>query len=216
MQELVIMGANNPEIVRIVHSINKFNQQQSYQIIGFIDNDETKHGKLFMGYPVLGAPNILQEKRFIKVCVANNITRDCETRKITTEQIAQYNNNFVNLVHPNVDLSDVELGVGIVIHEGCVIQPRVKIGDHCALMIRATIAHDCTIGEYCFLGPALNLCGLVSIGREVFIGSAVNILPKLKIGDYAKIAAGSVVMQDVECQSFVLGNPARKMLNVPK
>lgn len=48
------------------------------------------------------------------------------------------------------------------------------------------------------------------IGRHVVIFANATILPGVTIGDYAVIAAGSVVTKDVEPYAFVAGMPAKR------
>jgi chloramphenicol O-acetyltransferase type B len=49
----------------------------------------------------------------------------------------------------------------------------------------------------------------IRIGRNVWIGARVVILKGVTIGDGAVIAAGAVVIRDVEPYAIVAGNPAR-------
>lgn len=51
--------------------------------------------------------------------------------------------------------------------------------------------------------------GQVTIGKAVICWSGVIVSPGITIGDYARVAAGSVVTRDVEEKSFVGGVPAR-------
>lgn len=54
-------------------------------------------------------------------------------------------------------------------------------------------------------------CGCIEVMDNVFIGSNSIILPNVKIGPNAVIAAGSVVTKDVEPNTVVGGNPAKKI-----
>ena len=49
------------------------------------------------------------------------------------------------------------------------------------------------------------------IGNEVDIGGHAYIVPGRKVGDGAKIAAGSIVFTNVKAGTTVLGNPAKRM-----
>jgi len=189
MKKLLIMGANNPEIIRLVEGVNRAAPNDPIRIVGFIDNDPHKIGSTFLGYPVLGSPEILSNPAYQDCCVINNITRDCETRKLTTAQLGQFPQEFLSLVHPAVDVSLVEVGQGLVVHEGCIISPRVRLEDHSALMIGSQIAHDCRVEKYCFIGPKANICGGVHLGAASFVGAGAIILPNLDIGAGAKIGA---------------------------
>jgi acetyltransferase-like isoleucine patch superfamily enzyme len=51
----------------------------------------------------------------------------------------------------------------------------------------------------------------ISIGKRVWIGMNVTILKGVKIGDNSVIAAGSVVVHDIEADCLAAGNPARKV-----
>ena len=51
----------------------------------------------------------------------------------------------------------------------------------------------------------------ILIGRDVWIGMSCIILKGVKIGDGAIIAAGSVVISDVDAASLYAGNPAKKI-----
>lgn len=53
--------------------------------------------------------------------------------------------------------------------------------------------------------------GCIEVMDNVFIGSNSIIMPNVKIGPNAIIAAGSVVTKDVEPNTVVGGNPAKKI-----
>ncbi|MBE6149133.1 MAG: acyltransferase [Firmicutes bacterium] len=53
--------------------------------------------------------------------------------------------------------------------------------------------------------------GCIEVMDNVFIGSNSTILPNVKIGPNAVIAAGSVVTKNVEPNTVVGGNPAKKI-----
>jgi putative colanic acid biosynthesis acetyltransferase WcaB len=82
-------------------------------------------------------------------------------------------------------------GVGIVIHESCII------GDF------VTIRHNTTIGNAHPGG------GVPHIGNHVDIGANSVILGEITVGDHSIIAAGSVVIRNVPPNVVVAGNPAK-------
>jgi sugar O-acyltransferase (sialic acid O-acetyltransferase NeuD family) len=208
MKKLLIMGAHVPEIIRLVNCINII-YPKSYQVVGFIDNDDTKTGKSILGVPILGNPKILTQSKYQKCYVINNITRDPQTRKKTTEQLKAYTDKFITLVHPTVNTDYVKIGIGSIIHEGCIISPGAIIGDHTAIMLGARIAHDSNIGNFCFIAPGVIINGIVNIGNECSIGAGSIILPRITIGSNVKIGAGSLIGENVSENLFVMGNPPR-------
>lgn len=79
---------------------------------------------------------------------------------------------------------------------------RIAIGDNTIIGYNTTIlTHEYLIKEY--------RLGDVRIGSHVMIGANTTILPGVTIGDYATVAAGSLVHKDVPAHAFVGGNPMR-------
>jgi serine O-acetyltransferase len=52
------------------------------------------------------------------------------------------------------------------------------------------------------------------VGKGVLLGAGAKVLGNIKIGDYAKIASGSVVLRDVPAGCTAAGVPAR-LVNCP-
>ncbi len=94
-----------------------------------------------------------------------------------------------------------KIGRGIMIDHatGIVIGETAVVGDNCSLL------HDVT------LGGSGNEQGdrHPKIGCGVMIGAGAKILGNIKVGDCARIAAGSVVLKDVPPQRTMAGVPAR-------
>lgn len=57
----------------------------------------------------------------------------------------------------------------------------------------------------------LRLKGDTIIGNDVWIGQNVTFLPGVKVGDGVIIGANSVVREDIEPYTVVIGNPAREL-----
>jgi serine O-acetyltransferase len=95
------------------------------------------------------------------------------------------------------------IGRGIMIDHatGIVIGETAVVGDNCSLL------HNVTLGgsgrEQGDRHP--------KIGRGVMIGAGAKILGNIKVGDCARIAAGSVVLKDVPPRRTVAGVPAREI-----
>ena len=81
---------------------------------------------------------------------------------------------------------------------------KVKVGDNCIIAGEAKLlAHEFLQGRY--------RKGKIEIGDNVVIGQDSLILPGVEIGDNAIIGAGAVVTKDVDKNTVVAGNPARKI-----
>lgn len=93
------------------------------------------------------------------------------------------------------------MGRGIMLDHatGIVIGETAVIGDNCSLL------HGVTLGGTGNEGGDRH----PKIGSGVMMGSGAKILGNIKIGDCVRIAAGSVVVNDVPARRTVAGVPAR-------
>jgi len=71
------------------------------------------------------------------------------------------------------------------------------------------IGNGVCIHQQVTIGNVNNKKGSPSIGNDVFIGAGARVLGPIKIGDYAKIGANAVVLQDVPEGATAVGVPAR-------
>jgi acetyltransferase EpsM len=212
MKNVVILGANNPQTLRLISDINQ-STNEKINILGWIDNDQKKVGKYFFGIKVLGTPEILNTIDKSNLFLINNITRDGVTRQQTTITLLKFNIPFLNLIHPKINLTNVTIGTGVIIHEDVYIEENCEINDYCAISVKTSIAHESKIGRFSFLATNVTISGKVNIGEAVTIWTSATITPRLMIGNNVKIGAGSVVLNNIENDFTVYGNPARKLMN---
>jgi len=205
--KIILVGASNPEVKRLIIAIQKY--RQDFEVLGFIDNDQDKKGKEFVGFPVFGGFEILDRFREPDTYFVNLITRDSLTRFETSKFLANSGCQFTNLIHPSVDLTMVEIGVGNYIQEGCILQAGVRIGNNSSTGALVHVGHESTIGNSVFLAHGCCISGLVHIEDGVFMGTNATVLPRLTIGRWATIGAGAVIIDDVPDYATVVGNPAK-------
>lgn len=203
------VGAKNPETRRQIVAQQRVNGR--FDPAGFIDNDPERWGKSFIGLPVLGGssvvPGILESDP--QAYFVNLITGSTRARFDTSSELAELGCRFTNLVHPSIDLTDVELGVGNYIQEGVIIQAGVVIGNNSSIHIGSLIAHESVVGNSVFIAHACSVSGEVTIGDGAFVGTNSTIVPRRHIGNWATVGAGAVVTSDVVAGSTVVGSPAR-------
>ena len=207
---LYLVGASNPETRRqiLAHEDARALVGLGPEVKGFIDNDPAK--KAFIGYPVLGGFEVVpglvvndREARFV-----NLITRTMKIRWEVSVALVEMGCKWGNLIHPSVDLTDVQVGHGLYIQDGVTVQARTRLGDEVVIHTGAIVCHECLVGTGAFLAPGVVLCGRVVVGTAAFVGANATVIPDVTIGRWATVGAGTVVIEDVEPYTTVVGNPA--------
>jgi len=204
---IIFLGAANPETGRMIKAVSS--ATPNFKVMGFIDNDPEKKGASFLGYPVLGGFECLENLVQADVFFVNLITGSTRLRYETSQYMAQKGCRFINFIHPSVDLSMTRIGVGNYIQEAVIIQADVEIGNNCSIHIGAIVAHESKIGHSVFIAHACSISGCCTIGDGSFIGTNATVLPRIKIGKWTTIGAGAVITRDVPDYTTVAGNPGK-------
>ena len=122
------------------------------------------------------------------------------------------------------------IGKNCIISKDTYIDFGVSMGDGCKLQNGVSVYHGVTLEDDVFVGPyavftndrvprAFNVDWQVIptlVKRGASIGANATIICGVTIGEYALVAAGSVVTRDVEPYCCVIGNPARHHCYVDK
>lgn len=126
--------------------------------------------------------------------------------------------------------SGAKIGANCVISKDTYIDSQVTIGDNCKIQNGVSIYNGVKIASDVFVGPnvtftndkvprAFNNSWTITetlVKQGVSIGANATVVCGIVIGEYAMIAAGSVVTKNVEPYSLVMGNPARHYSYVDK
>jgi serine O-acetyltransferase len=102
---------------------------------------------------------------------------------------------------------------GVDIHPAAVIGPAVII-DHATGVV---IGETAVIGEGCTLLHGVTLGGSgkdhgdrhPKIGKHVLLGAGCSVLGNIRVGDRAKIGAGSIVLKPIPSGATAVGAPAK-------
>lgn len=103
--------------------------------------------------------------------------------------------------------------LGIELNHKATVGPRLRLYHGVGLVVHeaAVIGADCTLRHCTTIGVKNGPDDCPVLGNNVDAGSNAVIMGKIRVGDGAKIGAGSVVIHDVAAGDVVAGNPARSI-----
>ncbi len=109
--------------------------------------------------------------------------------------------HFVQVLHPTAVISDTaQLGEGVHVFAGAVIQADSVVADNVIVNTRAVVEHDAVIGAHSHIAPGAVICGHAQVGCEVFVGAGATVIQSISIGNQAVIGAGAVVVRHMPRQ----------------
>ena len=131
----------------------------------------------------------------------------------------------------NVQIREnTDIGESCILSKDVYIDHAVKIGHRCKIQNSVSVYNGVEIGDDVFVGPnacftndrvprAFNSGWKITptrIANGVSIGANATIVCGITIGEYAMVAAGSVVTKDIPPYTLVMGNPARRVARIDK
>lgn len=209
-QDIVIIGAGDfgKEVAWLIERIN--HEEETWNLLGYVDEDRKLYGSNIYGYPVLGGLDWLcnLNEKIFAVCAIGN----CNAKeKISTVLNASSQVEFTTLTDPSVAIANsVDIGKGSILCAGVVITPDAKIGRHVIINLNSTIGHDTVIGDFCTIHPGSNISGKVELGERVFVGTGTKILQSTHICGDCILGAGAVVTEAICDKGTYVGIPAKR------
>jgi sugar O-acyltransferase (sialic acid O-acetyltransferase NeuD family) len=206
-KKVLILGSTAPEAAKTLASIHALGKD-NIELLGYLDDDDSRWGTRFLGQPVLGGSELLSGEHS-DAWVVNNVAHTTNARKRVWLKLDSLGVRSYTLVHPSIDTAQAEIDVGSVVQDGVILSPGVRIGRHCLINIGAIVAHESVVEDVCFIGPGAILNGRVHIQESSFLGAGCIILPNILVGAGSIVGAGAVVINNVAPYSTVVGCPAR-------
>ncbi len=155
----------------------------------------------------IGADTVLRSH--VVVEPYTTIGKNCDVFPFVTLGIQSQDQKYISgtVTHTRVGNRNV-IREFVSIHSGTEEGSVTTIGDDCALLAHAHIAHNCTVGDHVILSHGAVLAGHVIIGDYVNIGGLSAIHQFCHVGRVAMIAGMCRAIQDVLPFTIAEGTPA--------
>lgn len=208
--ELIIIGAGGHAKVLI----DCLQRQATHRIIGILENNKALHGLSVAGIPILGGDDKIKDFSRETVQLVNavgSVDIPVQRKKVYDHFKAQ-GFQFYSVIHPSAVVAEsVQLGEGVQIMAGAIVQADCKVGDNVIINTGASADHDVQLENHIHIAPGVVISGNVTIGMATHVGVRAVILQGLQIGHHVLIGAGAVVINHVTPNSRVVGVPAKSI-----
>ena len=209
MKDLIIFGASGfgREVAWLVERINKV--APTWNLLGFMDDNEAIHGTEINGYRVLGGTAAVADypDAYFVCAVGASKVRE---KIIGNLKMINPNIRFGIVIDPSVEMSDlVTVGEGTIICAHTIITVNISIGSHVIINLDCTIGHDAILHDFVTLYPSVNVSGMTNIGHCSELGTGMQIIQGKIVGDYSIVGAGAVVVKDIPPKCTAVGSPAK-------
>ena len=210
MTNIVIYGAGSVGRLaeQIVSDINQVRDQ--FNLLGFLDDDKSKHKTIQYGTPILGDLQWLKDHPDTSIVIG--FSNPKQRQQLHQKLKDSGHDRFATLIHPNTWISNrVEIGAGSIIYPGVHLDVDIRVGRFCLINKLATVGHDTSLGAFTTVSPGVNIGGHNQIGEGVEFGINSCSIQHLTIGKWALIGAGTVIIRDVPDGAVMVGNPGKEL-----
>lgn len=201
-------GGNAREALACIFDINTV--KKSWDVVGFIDDDSSCHGKSCCAVKVLGGSSALAKFPDAMVLAVPGSPDNYLKREEIIGSLGVDRSKFAAIIHPSaVIASGARVGYNTLIMPNVVVGCASSVGNHCVVLPNTVLGHDSVISDYCCIGANVTISGGVIAEKGCYIGSASSISDNIRIGEQSLVGIGSNVINDIGRHAIAAGNPAR-------
>ena len=179
-----------------------------YALQGFLDDDETRWGTEWNGYPLVGgwdAVRSLESDAEVALGVGRN-----EMRASLAKALLGSGRKLATLVHPSAVVArGASLGEGTYVAPLAVVHSDGHVGRACIVNTAAIVEHDCRLEDFVHVSPRATLGGGVQVGEGAHVGMGALLIPGVSLGPWSTLGAGAVLVRSLPGSVTAVGIPAR-------
>lgn len=208
LKDLVIYGSGGfgREVCLVAEDINSLTR--TWNILGFLDDTQEKHGTMIGGYPVLGDSTWLERNRSVYVVLA--VGSPAAKWKIHSKLNRVGHGKYATLCHPTAWIGRrVSLGDGTVVCANSSITCDITIGRLVIINLNCTVGHDSVIADLCTMSPGVKISGNVRMEDGCELGTNAVVVPGVTLGGWSVVGAGAVVARSLPANVTAVGIPAK-------
>jgi acetyltransferase EpsM len=181
-----------------------------FELLGYL-NDELPRSHRLHAAPVLGHFDAWKEQPDDVVFAASlHHVKHMPARAARLSGLGIPETRWATLVHPRAAVADgVRIGAGSTVAAFASVGPGARLGPHVALRPGAQVGHGVELAGFAFVGANAALCGYVRIDEGAHLAPGALVREHLRVGAWAVVGLGAVVLRDVPERAVVAGNPAR-------
>ena len=218
VRDLVLVGAGGfaRECAAAVPDFLALPGSSGWRLLGFADDDPTRHGTEVDGHPVLGAADVVHRWPDALVVVCTGSPTNWWSRAEVVARLGLPGHRWATLVHATATVPrSCDVGPGAVLMAQTVLTTAVRVGAHVHAMPHVVLTHDDDVGAFATLAAGVRLAGGVRVGRGAYLGAGALVREHRMIGAGSLVGMGSVVTRDVPPAEVWAGVPARRLRAAP-
>jgi len=203
-RDLIILGTgvHGLEMAEIVRRINR--ERATWNLLGYIaaDSQARRVGEIWCGLRVLGRLPVIEEHPDALLVPDNEFPHEAPLAR----------ERLTSLVDPSTFVSPAaRIGLGCVIYPNSFVGHNAVLGERVFALAGSVVNHDDVLEDRVVLCSHVSLAGHVHVEADCYLGQACTVRQFVRIGRNSLIGMGSVVLRDVEPDSVMVGNPARRL-----
>jgi sugar O-acyltransferase (sialic acid O-acetyltransferase NeuD family) len=216
VRDLLLVGASGfaRETAEAVFALNS--GDPSWHLLGFLDDDASRHGTSIHGVPVLGPIEQVHDHPDAAVVLCTGRPDDYVSRRRIAERLRLAEERYATIVHPTAVVgASCRIGAGSVVLSHADLTADVVVGRHVEIMPHVVLTHDVQVDDWATIASGVLVGSTCRIGCGAYLGSGARMREGISVGERAMVGMGAIVTRDVPAERLWFGAPAKDVSRAP-